>query len=257
MTTTVAEPTRQDDAINSISASATFEDVPPLAVGAILARSLSLFRLDFGKIVLAIGIVLLLDLAEGLWSTQSGAIHQGWNALEELLEICAQVVIILIGYARISGRPVTVRDVVLDSYQLFRSATAAWLLEAVAILIGLVVLIIPGLIVMTIFFVVLPACVIERTGAIGSLKRSVMLTKGHRWSVFGLVMIADILPLFLIAAISMPIERFEGRVAFEVAMFVLQLIYFPFSTLISLVAYRALRTAKEGPGVQTLAEVFA
>ena len=36
-----------------------------------------------------------------------------------------------------------------------------------------------------------------------------------------------------------------------------QLAYFPFSTLVSVVTYQALRSAKEGPAVEALAEVFA
>ena len=39
------------------------------------------------------------------------------------------------------------------------------------------------------WFVTLPACVLERTGPIRSLSRSAFLTKGHRWRVFGLILL--------------------------------------------------------------------
>ena len=43
-----------------------------------------------------------------------------------------------------------------------------------------ILLLVPGLMVLSAFYVALPACVMERTGPIESLSRSGELTKGHR-----------------------------------------------------------------------------
>src|SRR5262245_59230082 len=49
-------------------------------------------------------------------------------------------------------------------------------------------LIVPGLFLATICFVALPACIVERLGPWTSLRRSVQLTKGHRWKIFWLLL---------------------------------------------------------------------
>jgi hypothetical protein len=216
-----------------------------------------LFRHDFGKIVSVYGVVLLLDLAEGLWGPRAGAVHQGWNFLEAILEIYAEVVVILIGYARTNGRQIGWRDAVQDSSRVFRPVVIAWFLMAIAVLIGLAVLVIPGLIAMTLLFVVSPACVIERTGPVAGLKRSIALTKGHRWAVFGLVLVSDVVPFLLVGASSLTIGKLGGHTAYEVTVFGLEMAYSPFGTLVALVSCRALRAAKEGPAIETFAEVFA
>jgi uncharacterized membrane protein len=216
-----------------------------------------LFRCDFGKIVSAYSVVLLLDLAVNLWGPQTGSLHQGWNFLEAILETYAEIVVILIGYARMNGGEIGLRDAVQEGSRVFRPVVIAWFLMAVIVLIGLAVLVIPGLIALTLLFVVSPACVIERTGPIAALKRSNVLTKGHRWAVFGLVLVSDVVPVLLVAVFIVTIGRFEGHTAFELAVFVSQMAYAPFSTLVALAAYQALRTAKEGPVIEALSEVFA
>ena len=41
----------------------------------------------------------------------------------------------------------------------------------------------PGIMLMVRWFVAVPACVVERIGPSGSMKRSAELTSGHRWKV--------------------------------------------------------------------------
>ena len=51
---------------------------------------------------------------------------------------------------------------------------------------GAMLCLVPGLIVMTVFFAAIPAAVAERLGPIDALQRSADLTLGHRLTVFGL-----------------------------------------------------------------------
>src|SRR5262245_36296188 len=55
--------------------------------------------------------------------------------------------------------------------------------------VGLILLIIPGLILYAMWFVAVPACVVERLGPRTSLRRSRDLTKGHRWKLCGLALL--------------------------------------------------------------------
>ena len=56
-------------------------------------------------------------------------------------------------------------------------------------------LVIPGLVLSTIWWVAIPVAVVERPGTVASLRRSSELTKGVRWRIFGLF-VAYLLVLF-------------------------------------------------------------
>jgi hypothetical protein len=61
----------------------------------------------------------------------------------------------------------------------------AGVLAGIAITIGLILLIAPGLFLITIWAVIVPAIVIERAGVFASFGRSQQLVRGYGWHVFG------------------------------------------------------------------------
>jgi hypothetical protein len=64
------------------------------------------------------------------------------------------------------------------------SVFAASCLAGIAIAIGLALLIVPGLYLITIWAVIVPVIVLERTGVFGSFGRSYRLVRGRAWHVF-------------------------------------------------------------------------
>jgi hypothetical protein len=99
-----------------------------------------------------------------------------------------------------------------------RDATASQLLRAVVpvlgslilvavvagilIVIGFVLVIVPGLILLTIWSVAVPAVVIERPAGLAALGRSRELVRGHGWQVFGVI----ILLYFLVLVVSVALQ---------------------------------------------------
>jgi hypothetical protein len=61
----------------------------------------------------------------------------------------------------------------------------ASILAGIAITVGLILLIVPGLFLITIWAVIVPVIVIDRSGAMASFGRSLQLVRGHGWYVFG------------------------------------------------------------------------
>jgi hypothetical protein len=71
------------------------------------------------------------------------------------------------------------------------------ILAGIGIAIGFVLLIVPGLILLTIWAVIGPAVVIDRTGVFGAFGRSRELVRGHGWAVFAVIVF-----FFIIIAIG-------------------------------------------------------
>lgn len=69
----------------------------------------------------------------------------------------------------------------------------AGLLAGLAISVGFVLLVVPGLFLLTILSLVAPAIVVEGCGVGASFSRSRELVRGHGWTVFGVVLVAMLL----------------------------------------------------------------
>jgi hypothetical protein len=69
----------------------------------------------------------------------------------------------------------------------------AGLLAGLGIALGFMLLIVPGLILLTIWAVIGPVIVLERTSALESFGRSRALVRGHGWTVFAIVLITGLL----------------------------------------------------------------
>ncbi len=73
------------------------------------------------------------------------------------------------------------------------SVAAASILAGIAITIGLILIIVPGLWLITIWAVIIPVIVIERSGILNSFGRSKQLVRGHGWHVFGTLVLVFII----------------------------------------------------------------
>jgi hypothetical protein len=89
------------------------------------------------------------------------------------------------------------------------------ILFGIAVGIGLILLIVPGLILLTIWAVTAPAIVIERRGPIEAFGRSWELVKGNGWPVFGVILI-----VFLIGIGVAIVTAILGALTGDVGYFV-------------------------------------
>ncbi len=71
----------------------------------------------------------------------------------------------------------------------------ASILAGIAIAVGLILLIVPGLYLITIWAVIVPVIVIERSGALASFARSQQLVRGRGWHVFGTLVLVFVILL--------------------------------------------------------------
>jgi hypothetical protein len=75
------------------------------------------------------------------------------------------------------------------------SVAGASILAAIAIGIGLILLIVPGLFLITIWAVIVPVIVLERSGVLASFGRSRELVRGRGWHVFGTLVLVYVIML--------------------------------------------------------------
>jgi hypothetical protein len=128
----------------------------------------------------------------------------------------------------------------------------------VPILAGLaaLALIFPGLIVVTMLFVAVPVCVVERLGPIKSMGRSTRLTKGHRWKIFG-IWFAALLVQGVVQSVLTGLVAAGGLSLLGMPVLVIwSAVYGAFSAVLAVVAYHDLRVAKEGVDTDQIAAVF-
>jgi hypothetical protein len=130
--------------------------------------------------------------------------------------------------------------------------------------IGTLLLIVPGVILYVMFWVAVPAAVVERQGVMASLKRSLELTKGYRWKIFFILVIwavlAWVIQVVLMVILGVPLEAAGmGAAGTSGASWILQIVNVLLSGIsasILAVGYHDLRVVKEGIGSDEIARVF-
>lgn len=117
----------------------------------------------------------------------------------------------------------------------------AGLVVGILVAIGFVLLIIPGLILLTFWFVTAPSIVIEQKSAIDGMQRSWNLVRGNFWTTLGLVIITFLL-LFVIGFLAALILSFlPDFVASLVSNIVVNSVIGPFWAVVSAMAFFRLR----------------
>lgn len=137
------------------------------------------------------------------------------------------------------------------------------ILTFLALMVGFLLLIVPAVFLCVIWSVAAPSLVAEQRGVFESFTRSAELTRGHRWSVLGL--------LAIYMAMSWVISLVGGGIGLALAGFGAAGInaapVMILNTLVNIITgvgasvgaaslYYELRTAKEGSGAEALAAVF-
>jgi hypothetical protein len=135
--------------------------------------------------------------------------------------------------------------------ELFSSVTPVFvpvivvsILFGIGVAIGLVLLIIPGLILLTIWAVAIPVTVIERPGILRAFGRSRELVKGNGWQVFGTILLVWLISI-VIGAIGGLIADAIGGVIGALVVAIVSALIAPVIALASALIYFALVGAKE------------
>lgn len=112
---------------------------------------------------------------------------------------------------------------------------------------------------LVLFFVAIPACVIERQGVANSIRRSVQLTRGERWRVLAVMTIVWLVGagvLLVLGALAFAAMQAGSVLGPPVLLSLAAAFYYALNAVMATVAYHDLRIAKEGVGTDLVARVF-
>lgn len=162
------------------------------------------------------------------------------------------------------GRKASFGECLSAAVRVLLPLIAMAILAGLAMMVGVLFFIIPGIILFLMWSVASPAMVIERGGIIGSLSRSAELTKGSRWKILGMFLVL-IIAYWLLSVVIGVVGLTEYRPASAAGLTIANLIgSIILGTAFNTAAgamwpslYVELRHAKEGTSIQSLEQVFA
>jgi len=216
----------------SIAPSAVVERIWSLYLseaGVLLPVAAVLFAIQLAiALLLPIGLALVLSLLFLVLSL----LYQGF-------------VVELVSQARAGVRVASPGDLLRAVTPLLGPLLAITILFAVGVIVGFVLIIVPGLVLLTFWSVVVPVEVIEQRGVLGSFTRSRELVRGNGWNVFGVIVIVyvAVLAVSLLAGIvSAPL----GHVGRDIVQWAVNVAITPVVALSASVLYFELIDAGAG-----------
>ncbi|HVQ59704.1 MAG TPA: hypothetical protein VMS60_12425 [Solirubrobacterales bacterium] len=185
------------------------------------------------RVLLPLGFVvallagLVVEVGAGLWGTIV------FLVLTPALWTLYEGVVVNLVRARREGRPAPpVRDLLRATWAVAPPLIGVGLLYSVGTTVGIALLIIPGLILVTLWAVVVPAVAIEGREVVAAFRRSQALTRESEWRVFVVILVTVVIdfgPVFFFrdfADASLPLAVLLGTVLAPIEGLVAAALYY-------------------------------
>jgi hypothetical protein len=169
--------------------------------------------------------------------------------------IVSQGALLFGAFQNLRGQPVRIGESLRKALGRLGALVGIGLLSALAMLLGLILLVFPAVMLFCMWVVAVPVCMVEGLGATASMSRSAALTKGYRWKILGifaLIFLGRWIAQQLVQLALTPISPTLGLVAGFIMSALLSL--YGYAAII--MTYHDLRVAKEGVDTTQIASVF-
>jgi hypothetical protein len=127
------------------------------------------------------------------------------------------------------------------------AVVVAGILASIGIVLGLILLIVPGLVLMTWWAVIVPTIVLENRSAGESFTRSRELVRGYGWGVFGVIVLVLLLFIGFQIVLGLVLTPLADWLQSFVSQIVSGTLTSPFIAVVLTLLYFRLRGAKEPP----------
>ena len=241
------------------------------SIGRVIGDSFGVFGrnfVSFSILALLLGLINLLialfyfDPAQIEATGQFDATGLGISVLIGMLvNSLTQAAIIYGTFQDLRGQKAGIGDCISRGLASVIPVIVGSLLLWLGVSIAAIFFVIPGIILTLMWWVYVPAIVVEGKGIIESFGRSRALTKGRRWHILGLLILVLVLSLvvnFLVGLVVGVLFIGGSDVATPAAIlqYVAMSLVTAFGAILVAVGYYYLRAEKEGVDVNEIAQVF-
>ena len=216
-----------------------------LDVGAVIRRVFDIYVDQYPVLLPASAVVFVIT---GLVSALLVAAAPGLALLALLLSLIAGtlftgMVVELVSDIQDGRRDHSAGELLRAATPVLGQLILVGIVAGIGIVIGFVLVIVPGLILITIWSVAAPVVVLERpSGVFAALSRSRELVRGNGWQVFGVIFVLFFLVIIVSSAIQIGADS-AGTGAGIVARVIVGILTGPISALAAAVLYFDLRAA--------------
>jgi len=248
----------------------TYAAAPPpageLSIGRVFSRA---FELLFGNLVSFLALTAIVWLPMLIYQlifqrSIAAAAAEGrvsfaqaiTTLLQLILAVLSEAAVLYGAFQQMRGRPFSVGESLQKGLSRLGPIVGLALIRGIGIGLGLVLLLVPGIILATMWFVALPACVLENAGPVNALSRSSALTQGARWKIVGIALVIGISVVLAAAVIQIVLAVILGWIGLVIGNYIVYVLVYAFEAVVVAVLYHDLRVAKEGIDIDRIAAVF-
>jgi hypothetical protein len=248
----------------------------PLSLGEILDVSFGMYRALFTPLLMVTVATQAVPLVLSVYVQSAGGmlahpwLYLGASLLNVVLGAIAAAASTFIVSENYLGRRITAGEAFQRATPFIGRLVALAILTAFVVVLGLFLLFIPGLVLIAGLILASPAMVIENLShATDAMGRSWALSRGHRWKLFGCLVVTFVLIFlpavalsgFAVAASTNPESQVQtispmGLVWLTIAS-ALQVVIYPMFYCVLTVAYYDLRVRKEAFDLELMASGLA
>jgi hypothetical protein len=254
----------------------------PMGVGEVLDAAITLYRTQW-KALLGIAAILLVPLTflqlyiTRAWGDPFSTAPVTQETLDATLLPFGIVALVqglfvqpllTAAVARVAadgylGHPVDVGTTLRFALRRIHSILWIGILYALTVIVGAILLIVPGVIAYVRMGFGTPALVVEGLKGTKALGRSWRLSKGNFWRLFGVLLLASIMAGIVSSVLTIPTSLAFGAIGpggwpiEALGQSIAQVLTLPFATLIAVLLYFDLRIRKEAFDLQVMARELA
>ncbi len=222
---------------------------PPIGVRAVVRRVFEVYVEQAPVLMPAAAVVFVVS---GLLRAVLVAASPGLGLLGLLISLIATtlftgMVVELVADVQDGRRDASAAGLLQAVMPVLGQLLAVSIVAGVCVVLGTVLLIVPGLILLTLWAVAAPVVVLERPPGLQALGRSRELVRHNAWRVFGVLFLLDILVIVLALALQLAAESAGTGVGIVVQVLA-GVLTAPLAALAAAVLYFELRRAEQSPG---------
>lgn len=197
-------------------------------------------------------IALIVYIILGVISALLAAVFDNWFAglLAALISIVGAfwlqgALVQAVADVRDGRADLSIRQTFESAWPYVPAIAVAGILAGIGIALGLLLLVVPGLVLMTWWVVIIPAIVLEKRSAGESFGRSRDLVRGYGWNVFGVIVLTILLLIVVSIVIGLILSPLDEWLQSLLSNIISGTIIAPFIAVTWTLLYFRLRDAKE------------